>query len=30
MQFLISVIDERTGSATADEMAAIAEFNRRL
>lgn len=30
MRFLISGIDERTGSATADEMAAIAEFNRRL
>jgi len=30
MQFLISVIDDRTGSATAAEMAAIDEFNARL
>ncbi|NEW37528.1 hypothetical protein GV794_13760 [Nocardia cyriacigeorgica] len=30
MQFLVSVIDERTGSATPDEMAAIRAFNERL
>ena len=30
MKFLISVIDDRTGSATADEMAAIDAFNDRL
>lgn len=30
MQFLISVIDDRTGSATAAEMAAIDGFNERL
>lgn len=30
MRFLISVIDEVTGSATRDEMAAIDEFNARL
>jgi hypothetical protein len=30
MQFLISVIDDKTGSATPDEMAAIHEFNARL
>lgn len=30
MQFLISVIDSRTGSATPEEMAAIDAFNERL
>lgn len=30
MQFLISVIDDQTGTATADEMAAIGAFNERL
>ncbi|WP_028925521.1 YciI family protein [Pseudonocardia acaciae] len=30
MQYLVSVIDDRTGSATADEMAAIEAFNERL
>lgn len=30
MQFLISVIDDTTGSATQDEMAAIDAFNARL
>ncbi len=30
MQFLLSVIDDRTGSATGDEMAAIDAFNDRL
>jgi hypothetical protein len=30
MQFLISVIDDQTGTATADEMAAIDVFNERL
>lgn len=30
MQFLISVIDDQTGSATAGEMAAIDAFNERL
>ena len=30
MQFLISVIDDTTGSATADEMADIDAFNERL
>jgi hypothetical protein len=30
MQYLISVIDEQTGTATGDEMAAIDEFNQRL
>jgi len=30
MQYLISVIDEQTGTATGDEMAAIDEFNERL
>ncbi len=30
MQYLVSVIDDRTGSATPDEMAAITEFNERL
>lgn len=30
MQFLISVIDDQTGSATPDEMAAIDAFNERL
>jgi len=30
MQFLISVIDDRTGSATPEEMAAIDAFNERL
>ncbi|MBO1751761.1 hypothetical protein J4G33_08105 [Actinotalea sp. BY-33] len=30
MKFLISVIDDRTGSATADEMASIDAFNDRL
>lgn len=30
MQFLINVIDETTGSATSDEMAAIDVFNDRL
>ena len=30
MRFLISVIDDRTGSATAEEMAAIDVFNDRL
>ncbi|PZG45252.1 hypothetical protein C1I98_15855 [Spongiactinospora gelatinilytica] len=30
MQYLVSVIDDRTGSATSDEMAAIDTFNDRL
>jgi hypothetical protein len=30
MQYLVSVIDDRTGSATPDEMAAIEAFNDRL
>ena len=30
MQYLVSVIDDKTGSATPDEMAAINEFNDRL
>ncbi|GAA0586972.1 hypothetical protein HPO96_11490 [Kribbella sandramycini] len=30
MQFFVSVIDDRTGSATADEMAAIDAFNARV
>jgi hypothetical protein len=30
MQYLISVIDDKTGSATSDEMAAINAFNGRL
>lgn len=30
MQFVISVIDDRTGSATPEEMAAIDAFNERL
>jgi hypothetical protein len=30
MQYLVSVIDDRTGSATPDEMAAIDAFNERL
>jgi len=30
MQFLIAVIDDATGLATPDEMAAITDFNRRL
>jgi hypothetical protein len=30
MQYLVSVIDDRTGSATATEAAAIDEFNERL
>ncbi|WP_134739438.1 YciI family protein [Nocardioides sp. 503] len=30
MQYLVSVIDDRTGSATPEEMAAIDEFNARL
>ncbi|NIK59612.1 YciI family protein [Kribbella shirazensis] len=30
MQYLISVIDDRTGSATADEMEAIDAFNEQL
>jgi len=30
MQFLVSVIDDRTGSATESEMAAIHEFNARV
>lgn len=30
MQYLVSVIDDQSGSATPDEMAAIGEFNRRL
>jgi hypothetical protein len=30
MQYLISVVDERTGSATDDEMAAITAFNEQL
>ncbi|MFC5291153.1 YciI family protein [Actinokineospora guangxiensis] len=30
MQYLISVIDDRTGSATPEEMAAITAFNERL
>jgi hypothetical protein len=30
MQYLVSVIDETTGSATPDEMAAIDVFNERL
>jgi hypothetical protein len=30
MQYLVSVIDDRTGSATATEMAAINAFNDRL
>ena len=30
MQYLVSVIDDKTNSGTADEMAAIHAFNRRL
>jgi hypothetical protein len=30
MQFLVSVIDDKTGSATPDEMAAITAYNERL
>ena len=30
MQYFVSVIDDTTNSATADEMATIDEFNRRL
>ena len=30
MQYLVSVIDDQTGSATPDEMAAIDAFNDRL
>jgi hypothetical protein len=30
LQYLVSVIDDRTNSGTADEMAAIDEFNERL
>lgn len=30
MQYLVSVIDDRTGSATDDEMAAIDVFNERI
>lgn len=30
MQFLVSAIDDRTGSATAEEIAAIDTFNERL
>jgi hypothetical protein len=30
MQFMVSVIDDKTGSATADEMADIHAFNARL
>ena len=30
MQYLVSVIDDTAGSATADEMAAISAFNERL
>jgi hypothetical protein len=30
MQYLVSVIDDRTGSATPNEMAAIDVFNDRL
>ncbi|GAA1286995.1 YciI family protein [Saccharothrix xinjiangensis] len=30
MQYLVSVIDDKTGSATPDEMAAITAFNDRL
>ena len=30
MQYLVSVIDDQTGSGTADEMAAIDVFNERL
>ena len=30
MQYLVSVIDDRTGSATPDEMAAIRAFNERV
>jgi hypothetical protein len=30
MQYLVSVIDDRTNSGTSDEMAAITEFNRGL
>lgn len=30
MQYLVSVIDDQTGSATADEMSAINAFNDRL
>ncbi len=30
MQYLVSVIDDRTGSATGDEMAAIDGFNARI
>jgi hypothetical protein len=30
MQYLVSVIDDKTGSATPDEMAAIDAFNERL
>jgi hypothetical protein len=30
MQYLVSVIDDKSGSATASEMAAIDSFNARL
>ena len=30
MQFMVSVIDEKTGSATSEEMAAVRAFNDRL
>lgn len=30
MKYMVSVIDDRTGSATADEMTAIRAFNERL
>jgi hypothetical protein len=30
MQYFVSVIDDRTNSATSEEMSAIDEFNRRL
>ncbi len=30
MRYMVSVIDDKTGSATPDEMAAIAVFNERL
>ena len=30
MQYLISVVDDKTGSATDDEMAAITAFNKQL
>ncbi len=30
MQYLVSVIDDRSGSGTADELAAVSSFNERL